>query len=183
MHGPFINLVLDDSASMGRLGIEAARQAAMQLLQYIASRDHRAGETTPCNAWTFADDPVVVGSMLPARELLQLPLLGHGASMLGRALRTVAEVSEATIEAQRLRSKTRRGSGGQACTILIGDLEASDDWIPAAERLAKLGPIGLVLVDRSPPSAAPSRDSLIAFRVAVHAHHLGQQHMEALVSP
>jgi hypothetical protein len=183
VYGSFLNLVVDDSASMGRLGIESARQAAMQLLQYVASRDRRTGETTPCSAWTFADEPVLVGSMLPARDLLQLPLLGHGASMLGRALRAVADASEASIDAQRLRSKNRQGFGARACTILIGDLEASDDWMPAAERLARLGRIGLVLAERGPRSTTPGPESLLAFHATVHAHELGQQHMESLVSP
>jgi hypothetical protein len=183
MYGSFLNLVVDDSASMGRLEVESARQAAMQLLQYVASRDRRTGETTPCSAWTFADEPVLVGAMLPARDLLQLPLLGHGASMLGRALRAVADASEASIDARRLRSRTHRGSGSHACTILIGDLEASDDWTPAAERLARLGRIGLVLVERSPQATMLSGGNLPPFHVAVHAHHLGQQHMEGLVTP
>jgi uncharacterized protein YegL len=181
MSGSFLNLVIDDSASMGRVGIGAARQAAVQLLQYVASRDRQTGETTPCSAWTFSDEPVAFGLMLPARELLQIPLVGHGASMLGRALRAVAETSEANIAAEQRRSRTRGERSARTCTILIGDLEASDEWMLDAQRLAKLGRIGLVLVERGPLSTPPDHESFVAFHASVHAHHLGQRQIEALI--
>jgi hypothetical protein len=121
--------------------------------------------------------------MLPARDLLQLPLLGHGASMLGRTLQAVAEASEAAIDSHRLRKMNRSGLAARAYTVLIGDLEASDDWMPGAQRLAQLGRIGLVLVERGPPSPPPSRESLRVFHTFVHAFHLGPRQLEALVSP
>jgi hypothetical protein len=182
MSGSYLNLVIDDSASMGTVGIGAARQAAVHLLQYVASRDRQTGETTPCSAWTFSDEPVAFGLMLPARELLQIPLVGYGASMLGRALRAVAETSEANIAAEQCRSRTRGELSARTCTILIGDLEASDDWMPEARRLAKLGRIGLVLVERNPLLSSVDRRSLVPFCAYVHAQQSGHGPIEALIT-
>ena len=147
-------------------GVQSARQAVLQVLRFVEERDRAHNERTPCNAWTFSDEPIILGADVTASELLDLPLSGSGASMLARALGESVRRTTQHIDRLRARSSSRRDFHATACSVLVSDLESSDDWIHAGRALARMGRLSLVLVgDRAtiPPHAIdPSVFSVIA---------------------
>ena len=182
MRVSIVNLVVDDSSSMGRLGIQSARQAAMQLLHYVEARDRETGVAACCSVWTFASDPIEVGTGLPARELLVIPLVGHGPTMLHRALREVADATTAAIDRARWHAKVRREFKATVSTVLIGDLQGNQPWGEEARRLTDLGSLGLVLVDHGEPCVLPTPIALAEFQVVVPASQLSMEHMRTLIN-
>jgi hypothetical protein len=176
-----VNILVDDSAAMAGLGVQAARQAGLQLLQFIDRRDRASGSNTRCSVWTFSHAAIEVGLNLRAEELFELPLRGHGPSQPDRALRAAATASHESIDTARLQSSDRRNFRASVCTVMIGDPGlATLRWNPA-ESLNCLGRLGLVLIDCGSRYSQESNLLTTPFQTVVHASHLSSNDLETLL--
>ena len=134
-----VNLLIDESRSMHGAPIESARQTAFQVLQTIRAADERHAEHAECCVWTFSDEAIALVKLAHAETVLELPLRSSGASMLGHALQSVLESTDSYLETLRIRDLGKRVTKPIIVTIVISDMEPSDDWICAAQRVAAIG--------------------------------------------
>jgi hypothetical protein len=143
--------------------LQAARQATLSIAHFLTETDRVTGDRTWCSAWTFADEPLLLGERLAPEELTEIPQYGSGASMLSRALREVRMASQRCLERALFESKNRRDFQLRVTSVVIGDFDSTEDWGLEAESLARISRISLV-------STCPGASTMLdrTARVSVH---------------
>ena len=180
MSAPIVNLLIDESMSMRGAGLQSARQVALQVLRFVEERDRTQNEQTLCNVWTFSDEPMLLGAGLRASELLDLPLSGSGASMLDRALVESVRVTRGTLNSLRAQARNRRDFRASICSVLVSDLDTTDDWAHHGSELAGMGRLSLVLIGDTASLARHAVDPSI-FCVIAESSDLSHDQVEHML--
>lgn len=168
--------------SMRGAGLESARQVALQVLRFVEDRDRALNERSLCNVWTFADEPMLLGANLHASELLELPLAGSGASMLARAIGESVRVTGQSVDRLRAQSRSRRDFQATVCSVLVSDLDTSEDWIHEGRELARMGRLSLIMVGDA--ATLPSRSpDLTVFAIVAESSDLSHSQIEEMLRP
>jgi len=146
MRVSLVNFLFDDSTSVRGAAMESARQTGLRFFRFIEARDRAYDIKSFCSVWTFSDEPLLLAANAGAAEFSDLPLTGNGASMLGRAFSASFQRTSSQIEQLRDSLKLRRSEHPTVRSILISDLESSEEWLSEGFALAQLGRLSLVSV-------------------------------------
>ena len=160
--------------------LQGARQTVIQVLQTIERHDLETGSRTLCSAWTYSHDAVPIGLNRQAMELLDLPLRGHGPSLLDQALQTISAASAEHMTAARLRSSRRRDFQASIRTIVIGRMHTSP--IRLTDPVA-LGRLTLVRIDDLAQATNPASRESTPFHRVVIASELGPGDLDDMLAP
>lgn len=161
-------------------GLQSARQVALQLLRFIEERDRTQREQTLCNIWTFADEPMLLGADLRASDVIDLPLSGSGASMLARAIAESLRVTRGTVDRLRTHARSRRDFRAPICSVLVSDLETTDEWVHHGRELAGMGRLSLVLIGDAARIARGAADPPI-FSVIAESSEISHDQIEHML--